>query len=408
MGEPLDVLIVGASGRAAAGSAIRAGLRPWVVDFFGDEDLAEIAHQHCVIRDYNELPGAISDWPLMPWFFTGAVENSPALIRMLSEDRPFWGNSLDVIGKVRSPQILAQALAEAGCPDLAIRLESKPPPADGRWMLKPIRSTGGQDVRVWDKTAVETVDLEATLEPAHYFQERAEGEAVSAVFLSSGEETVMVGISRLLPAHKPAPPFGYGGVIGPVRLPEELETQMARQGEVVGRMGLRGLWGMDFVQDGSRVVATEVNPRYTASVELYEYAFNFPLLAVHQRSFEGGIKHAPPDRRSADEPDFLSALRGPAAAVVGKAVVYANRDLTVPSWGEWARSRDSFFPAMPSLADRPHPGSPVAKGHPLCSVLAAGASEDDCREHLKLRLKELQTDFGRLGTRLAIPTLEPA
>ena len=36
----MDLVIIGASARAAAFSAHRAGMRPWCVDLFGDADLA--------------------------------------------------------------------------------------------------------------------------------------------------------------------------------------------------------------------------------------------------------------------------------------------------------------------------------------------------------------------------------
>ena len=50
---------------------------------------------------------------------------------------------------------------------------------------------------------------------------------------------------------------------------------------------LHGLFGIDFVLDRDRVWLTEVNPRYTASVEVLELARRQSLLAA---VVEGGLR----------------------------------------------------------------------------------------------------------------------
>lgn len=396
MGDTQDLLIVGASGRAAAMSALRAGFRPWVIDSFGDEDLKEFAHEHRVIRDYKEVSSAISDWPMMPWLGTGAIENHLGLIRRLSKDRPFWGSSIEAMKNVRNPAVLAQTLSQANCPALAIWSESTPPPRDGRWMLKPRHSAGGQGVLVWDEESAASQAAELTINRPHFFQERAQGEAVSAVFLSDKRGTSLIGVSRLLRANDPLSHFGYGGMIGPVKLPSPIEGQVARQGQVAGdSFALRGLWGMDFIQDGSEAWATEVNPRYTASVEIYEYAYGAALLSEHCDAFE------PQDWGKMPQP-----LSNPKLQIVGKIVVYAERDLIIPPWGDWMTKRDAFLPELPTLADWPSEGSRVPRGFPICSLLAAGKSENACRRELNAILADFAAHFRQSGWEISVPNLQ--
>ena len=399
MGGTPDLLIVGASGRAAAMSAVRAGFRPWVVDLFGDEDLRELAHEHRLIRDYGKVFAAIADWPWMPWLGTGAIENHPGLIRRISKDRPFWGNSAGVMELVRNPSVLATTLTKAGCPSLAIWQDDTPPPPDGEWMLKPLHSAGGQGVFIWNQETAGSQAAELTLNRPHYFQERAVGEGVSAVFLSDKRETSLIGISRLLLANDPTSQFGYGGMIGPVKLPGSAEGQITRQGEVVGKsFGLRGLWGMDFIEDGSTAWATEVNPRYTASVEIYEYATGVPLLSEHRRAFETPQK----DFRNELQPNADSLK----PTLVGKVVVYAERDLIIPPWGDWPTKRDAFLPELPTLADRPSEGSRVPRGFPICSLLAAAESENSCRRELNTILADFAAHFRQAGWEISLPSLQ--
>lgn len=396
--ESTDVLILGASARAAAMSAVRAGWRVWAADLFGDEDLQATAFRYRAIKNYRELPDAIADWPTMPWIATGALENHPKLIERLSKERPFWGTPPEVMRKVRSPRLLYHALIEAGRPALAIWLGKSAPPPDGRWMLKPKRSAGGQGVMVWDESAAGSAEVSALSGKPHDFQQRAEGEPMSALFLSEGERISLIGVSRLLNANAPGPPFGYGGAVGPIVLKESLETEILEQGFAVGRaFALRGLWGMDFLCDGSRAWVCEINPRYTATVELYEQALGRVLFPLHRLACDNW--------NPAQGPPILEERPTKPAVprCLGKIVIYADRDLTVPSWEDWATARDALLPGLSVLADRPRAGSAAARGFPVCSLLAAGTNETECRRALNERLKAFETHFAQAGISLFVP-----
>src|SRR4051794_35137718 len=113
-----DLLIFGASARAAAFSALRANLRPWCADLFADADL----QARCPV--FRLAPGgypqgfvkAAEQGPPGPWLYTGGLENRPALVRQIAALRPLWGNDEKVLRKVRSPRFLANLLHEAGIP----------------------------------------------------------------------------------------------------------------------------------------------------------------------------------------------------------------------------------------------------------------------------------------------------
>ena len=100
------LLIVGASARAAAMSAVRAGLSPWCADLFADLDLRAIVPD--VVRcPMDQYPSAFSEIlrsaPEAPWIYTGGIENHPNLIRSMARIRPIWGNELVSLALARSP-----------------------------------------------------------------------------------------------------------------------------------------------------------------------------------------------------------------------------------------------------------------------------------------------------------------
>ncbi|NOX53525.1 MAG: hypothetical protein GXP27_03640, partial [Planctomycetes bacterium] len=74
------LLIVGASPRAAAQSARRAGLQPVCIASFEDEDLAATARTVAWPRNLKELIRLAESLPPGPWMYTGALENRPGLI----------------------------------------------------------------------------------------------------------------------------------------------------------------------------------------------------------------------------------------------------------------------------------------------------------------------------------------
>ena len=106
------LLIVGASTRGAAASAVRAGYTPYCIDLFADRDLVEIASvKRCPHDDYPQAIVSLLDrWqkdkqgptPNTPWIYTGAIENHPTL--------DFSGISLSCHHGATSDEVFAEPL----------------------------------------------------------------------------------------------------------------------------------------------------------------------------------------------------------------------------------------------------------------------------------------------------------
>ena len=131
-----DLLIVGASTRAAAESAVRANYRPICADCFGDCDLRAIA-EHMPIDSYPEsLHNLVHQIPTFPWMYTGALENYSGLVDEISNSRPLLGNPARVLERVRDPFYLEQLLSDAGLQALEVRADTNQPDADGNWFVE--------------------------------------------------------------------------------------------------------------------------------------------------------------------------------------------------------------------------------------------------------------------------------
>src|SRR5471032_3077163 len=145
MSAPPLLAIVGASGRAAAASAVRAGFQVAAADLFADADLAHIATATRV----ESYPDALHDWlqQLSPrpdaWIYTGALENHPDLVDRLSTVAPLWGNCGGVLREVRSPLHLANAFRRTELWFPEVRLSPAGLPRDGSWLANTGRGASG-------------------------------------------------------------------------------------------------------------------------------------------------------------------------------------------------------------------------------------------------------------------------
>jgi len=145
------VLIVGASTRAAAFSALRAELKPRCLDYFVDRDLMAI----CTVDRVEAQEGVAGlerlarGLPLGPWLYTGPLENHPDRVERISRIHRLYGNAAETQRGARDPFRLVEVLRRQGLPYLETRPEAQRLPRDGSWLVKPIASAGGRFSSTW-------------------------------------------------------------------------------------------------------------------------------------------------------------------------------------------------------------------------------------------------------------------
>ncbi len=330
------LLIAGASTRAAAFSALRAGLSPICIDLFADRDLAALCPvtrvpSGCYPRG---IPVLARSRPPSPWMYTGGLENHPDLVGRMAAARPLWGNGPDALRKVRDPYALAAAFAAAGLPHIDVRRPSELPRAN-RWLAKPLAGTGGVGIRFAGRRPPQA---------GTYLQRYIEGRPHAAVYVADAGGVRLVGVTRQLVGcdwlH--APPFHYCGSVGPVACGGAWQ----RLGEVVAEYAsLSGVFGIDALMREGVPWPVEVNPRYTASVEVVEYATGVSVLLPSPGfAGEGGQKLA-------------------------KGVYYAPADIVVPA-GPWDDVVGVPPDRVPPFADVPARGERIAAGRPVMTLFA--------------------------------------
>jgi predicted ATP-grasp superfamily ATP-dependent carboligase len=144
--------------------------------------------------------------------------------------------------------------------------------------------------------------------------------------------------------------------------PELSEVADRLASAVTKSFGVQGLNGIDFIATNGVPWPIEVNPRYSASMELLEGIEAVSIFQVHEQACRGSLPGVGPGR---------------SAQVQGKAVVFARRNIVMRETGEWMDDT--------SLADIPHPGERILQGRPICTVFASGDDAHSCYERLVTR-----------------------
>lgn len=360
---PTPVVVLAASARALAECTLRSGWQVHAVDAFGDVDTRAASRrwQHLpldrfcdpqqVLEAIAAVVGLDSSSALL---LGGGFDGHPQVIAALAERYRLLGNGPSVWQAARDDAVFDRL----GIPAPEWRREA--PESMAGWLLKDRARAAGYGV--WPACATHPVR-----QPL--WQRRVRGWPGSLVFVAHAGGVVPVGFNRQWCSPAPGLPYRFGGVAAAWRWGAAIERMVIDWAMVlVASLGLRGVCGLDFIVDAAgRPWALEINPRPTASLELYDRAAP-GVVALHVAAVTGGV---------------LPAWQ-PAAGSAALAVVYARRTLQTP--------------AEPPAAARDWPGkATVAAGEPVCTWHAWAADAPSALRRvcqgasLWRRQQELQT-----------------
>jgi uncharacterized protein len=335
------------SGRALGQSAARSARRVVVLDAFGDADtravgpVFDVGLRHGIGLDGKRMLGALARATSAgeATIVTGSgFERHPQWLDRVALRGRLHANPARLVAALKDPAIAFELLGALGWP--APETRTTVPEIRIGWLQKRIGGAGGIHVRR---------ATGARHAANAFYQREITGTPMSVTFLADGERAHVLGYNRLLTVAIGRAPFCHAGAISGAILPGSLRTALqTRLDRLVRVTALRGLNGIDFLWQDDRAVAVEINPRPTASFELYDPDFEGGLVHWHVRSFGERLADVP----AAQAPPFSR----------GHQVVYADRTITIPreaSWPAWCH-------------DLPRPESVVRAGTPALTVSASG------------------------------------
>lgn len=294
--------------------------------------------------------------------YSGGFENFPELVDKMSEACELLGNSAATLRGVRDPFRLRDVVDSIGMETPQILPPGTQPDPSLRWLRKQVKSGAGYQIEPWDSVVPD--------DPEFLVQRWIEGISASASFIANGQEARVFSVTHQLSGDSAfgAPGFQYtGNILLPNPDPDLLKRLNLLATTLTQELGLVGLNGVDFILDGDdQLSILEVNPRYSASMELVEEALDAPLFEWHIAGCRGQALPIIPERHD--------------QKVYGKAIVYAQRDGILPDTSEWpAKGRRDVADA----------GIPIPAGFPICTVTAVGDDQQECYANLLAEADEL-------------------
>jgi predicted ATP-grasp superfamily ATP-dependent carboligase len=140
--------------------------------------------------------------------------------------------------------------------------------------------------------------------------------------------------------------------------------------ELANAFHLRGLFGVDAILRDGVPWPIEINPRYTASVEVLERSLQLPSLLWHRDVFE--------------QRPLLAFRPLPTPTIQGKAVLYARYTIAFPGDGPWKASLEAGADLdAVEYADIPHVGETIEQGQPVLTLFASAATAETCQAKLR-------------------------
>jgi predicted ATP-grasp superfamily ATP-dependent carboligase len=353
-----NLAIIAVCARPYVTAAAQLGYRIAAFDIFSDAQTRRFSLQSQVVgfRDggfdaedlWEKLTATLL--PGTPVLFGSGLETQPASLDRIGGRFQLLGNSGEVVSRVKLPRLFFDLLDERGIAHPDVRYGGD---GDSEWLVKRVGGSGGTHIR-------EGVALAGD----EYFQRRIEGKSVSILGLSNGVETGIVGVNEQWSSPIEDQPYRFGGIVGNMRLPRNIQSVMSNAAvELAPVLGLRGLFSMDFIWSGEEVLLLEVNPRLSASFDLYPQS---TLLEQHIRACRGMAPHSLPSQ------DLSRAAH----------ILYAEYPLHITEfrWPDWA-------------TDTPEADAQFAAGEPICTVQAEAADAEGAKALVFARARELDAQL---------------
>lgn len=337
MNIPEYILIIANSGRMLAQAAKNAGLKPLVIDLFADLDTqchAEAVRQIPSLADIHLIPILnyfIEHYAVTHVIYGSGFEYYPESLRYLSSRLHVLGNTPDTFVKLHDKPAFFSKLDQLNIPHPEVSFS--PPDSTGNWLVKPRQGQGGVGVQLYlPKDRVES---------AIYWQKYQAGTQHSVLFLADGQEAQIIGFNtQWTVSLSKSQEFIFSGIINSCALLSEQKERIANWlKKLVPVFALKGLNSLDFIQEGEKSIALEINPRPSASMQLYDA----DLLKRHMKASQGELTDC--------------RLH---SGYTGYQIVYAEQDVLIPeafAWPDWCM-------------DLPEFGAMCRKGQPICSIIA--------------------------------------
>ena len=349
------IIIAAIASRAYVQAAVTAGFEVIAIDAFCDVDTQAQALQTLQVPAingrfdadaFNAALSQIDCTDVLGMTIGAGFEAAPELFAAIpAAVNPIF-NAPKVISAVKNPDNFFAFLTRIGAPHPATQLAR--PSNTVAWLQKQTGGSGGAHIKPAISLDI-AVDI-AEKSPV-YYQQICAGEPYACLFLADGKQAQVIGVHQqwcapsITSNSRITQPYRFGGAVSHAEITQDIALEIDFYVQAItSHFGLRGINSLDFMLHHNAINLLEVNPRLSASLQLYS-AKKGDLFTTHVQACLGELIHWPIVEKQS------SAMH----------IIYANKTAHVPAnmyWPDWC-------------ADIPQPHSEIAAGAPLCTVLAS-------------------------------------
>ncbi len=321
-------LIVATSGRMLAQAAYREGFNVLVIDCFSDVDTSRYAKKvirvdALSIENLTVALEAIKNYEITGIIYGSGFETYVESLYFLQSRFGIIGNSAAVFERIQNKKLFFTALDHLNIPYPETQFDF--PKIEKKWLVKPFNGQGGVGIEKIDSTF-------SSKKERIYWQCYYEGRAGSVLFLADGEAATVIGFNEQW-THGD---FLFAGICNHSDLSDfqkkRLESWLKL---IVLYFGLRGLNTLDFIQTQTAIFILEVNPRPSASMQLYDNLCLFNAHLTHYFEKNATI-------------NFMAYQ-----------ILYAAHTFIIPKTFNWSQNHH----------DLPSNGTIIRKNQPICSII---------------------------------------
>ena len=300
--------------------------------------------------------------------YGSGFEAQPELLANISAKLPLIGNSADTVAAVKTPAVFFAALQRLNINHPRV-CTAFPDEQVNDYLLKFAGGSGGAHIR----SAIPHVCM---LADNYYYQQKIDGQPVSLLFLANKHDIEVIGFNEQWLDPAADAPYRYGGAVSNVKLSTCVQRQLINAAQKLTReFGLLGLNSLDAIVEANssdQVFVLEINPRLSATVDLY----NCAKLNLLQRHVMAGLDLNSDDLNQQDAGQLSSEFKA-------HAIVYAADEIALTAqflWPHW-------------VTDTPLLGENVvtiSAGAPVCTVCAHADSAEAAKKMAQSRVKLIQ------------------
>ena len=368
---PNKYLIIAAiSSRAYVQVAVQAGFTVIAIDAFSDEDTQKIAQKvlqvkldngQFVAEDFHKALTTLDLSNALGLCIGAGFEASSTMLHhltKLSTQILLISNRINTIMQVKNPHSFFAFCDAANIRYPATQL-TRPANAIG-WLQKQIGGSGGAHIKA-------VLPLKLAQHSTLYYQKLQAGTPYSCLFLANAKHAQVIGFNEQWCSGSaevnPVLPYRFGGAVSHADVDDSIKNCMIDFiNKATLHFGLTGINSCDFLLHENTVYMLEINPRLSASLQLYQ-AKKGNLFAAHVQACMGELKQWPTIEKKS------RAMH----------VIYANKTAQVPpnmDWPDW-------------VSDIPQFGSEIPVGAPICTVMASARSAKLAKQKVLQRAASL-------------------